>query len=111
MSVCLPEGGFGSSRIKQACFPMGLQYVVLIAMSIRVVVGLILRCVFIVGGKVAVATWAPAGWGGDLDKASIRIGQETSPRANNNTQCPVDAQRLFLLLERSGKELASDKAG
>ncbi len=38
---------------------MGL---VLIAMSVRVVVGLVLECVFIVGGEVAVAIWALAGW-------------------------------------------------
>jgi len=55
---------------------MGL---VLIAMSVRVVVGLILECAFIAGGEVAVAIWALAGWDGDLDKASIAIGQETSP--------------------------------
>ena len=55
---------------------MGL---VLIAMSIRVVVGLVLECVFIVGGEVAVAIWALAGWGGDLDKVPKAIGQETSP--------------------------------
>jgi len=55
---------------------MGL---VLIAMTVRVVVGLILKCVFIVGGEVAVAIWALAGWGGDLDKVPKAIGQETSP--------------------------------
>ena len=38
---------------------MGL---VLIAMTVRVVVGLILKCVFIVGGEVAVAIWALAGF-------------------------------------------------
>ena len=56
---------------------------VLIAMTVRVVEGLILGCVFIVGGEVAVAIWALAGWGGDLDKAPIAIShvisQETSP--------------------------------
>ena len=55
---------------------MGL---VLIAMTVRVVVGLIIKCVFIVGGEVAVAIWALAGWGGDLDKVPKAIGQETSP--------------------------------
>ena len=55
---------------------MGL---VVIAMSVRVVVGLILGCVFVVGGEVAVIIWAFAGWGGDLSKAPIAIGQETSP--------------------------------
>ena len=38
---------------------MGL---VLIAMSVRVMVGLILECAFIAGGEVAVAVWALAGW-------------------------------------------------
>ena len=38
--VCPPEGGLGSSGIKQTCSPMGL---VLIAMTVRVVVGLILK--------------------------------------------------------------------
>ena len=47
---------------------MGL---VLIAMTVRVVVGLIIKCVFIVGGEVAVAIWALAGWGGDLDMVPI----------------------------------------
>ena len=55
---------------------MGL---VLIAMSVRVMVGLILECAFIVGGEVAVVIWALAGWGGDFDKAPKAIGQETSP--------------------------------
>ena len=55
---------------------MGL---VLIAMSVRVMVGLIFGCVFIVGGEVAVAIWALAGWGGDLGKVPKAIGQETSP--------------------------------
>jgi len=49
------------------------------AMSIRVVVGLILGSAFIVGGEVAVAIWALAGWGGDLGKVLIAIGQETNP--------------------------------
>ena len=49
-----------------------------IAMSVRGVVALILGCVFIVGGEVAVAIWALAGWGGGLDKVSKAIGQETS---------------------------------
>ena len=38
---------------------MGL---VLIAMAVRVMFGLILKCAFIVGGEVAVAVWALAGW-------------------------------------------------
>jgi len=33
----------------------------LIAMTVRVVVGLIVECVFIVEGEVAVAIWALAG--------------------------------------------------
>ena len=41
----------------------GYISVVLIAMSVRVVVGLILKCAFIAGGEVAVAIWALAGWG------------------------------------------------
>ena len=36
-----PEGGLSSSRLKHTCSPMGL---VLIAMSVRVMVGLILYC-------------------------------------------------------------------
>ena len=48
-------------------------------MGVRVVVGPILECVCIVGGEVAVAIWALADWSGDLDKAPIAIGQETSP--------------------------------
>ena len=55
---------------------MGLVF---IAMGVTAVVGLIPECAFIVGGAVAVAIWALAGWGGDLDKAPIAIGQETSP--------------------------------
>ena len=55
---------------------MGL---VLIAMSVRIVVGLILGCCFIVGGEVAVAIWALAAWGGDLGMVPKAIGQETSP--------------------------------
>jgi hypothetical protein len=35
------------------------------------VVGLIFGCAFIVGGEVAVAIWALASWGGDLDKAPV----------------------------------------
>ena len=54
---------------------MGL---VLIAMSIRFVVGLILECAFVFGGEIAVAIWALPGWGGELGKAPIAIGQETS---------------------------------
>ena len=48
-------------------------------MSIRAVACLILECVSTVGGEVAVAIWALAGWGGDLDKAPKAIGQETNP--------------------------------
>ena len=67
---------------------MGL---VLIAMSVRVVVGLILECAFIVGGEVAVAIWALAGWGGDLGKVSKAIGQETSPaEVYHQTKRPVE---------------------
>ena len=66
----------GSSRIKQTYSPIGL---VLIAMSTRDVAGPILECVFIAGGKVAVAIWALAGWGEDLDKAPKAIGHKTSP--------------------------------
>ena len=45
--VCPPEGGLGSSRIKQTCSPMGL---VLVAMSVRVVVAPILLGVANRGG-------------------------------------------------------------
>ena len=47
-------------------------------MSIRVVIGLILGCIFIVAGEVVVAIWALAGWGGDFGKVPISINQETS---------------------------------
>ena len=55
---------------------MGL---VLIAMSARVVKGPIPGCAFTARGEVAVAIWALASWGGDLDKAPKAICQETSP--------------------------------
>ena len=48
-------------------------------MRSRAVVGLVLGCVFVVGGEVVMAIWALAGWGGNLGKASIAIGQEASP--------------------------------
>ena len=50
---------------------MGL---VLIAMAVRVVVGLILKCVFIVGGEVAVAIWALAG-SGSFSFAPTKLAQ------------------------------------
>jgi len=51
---------------------MGLVH---IAMSLRVVIGLVLECALIAGGVVVVAIWALAGWSGDLDKAPTSIGQ------------------------------------
>ena len=69
---------------------MGL---VLIALSARAVVGLIFKCAFIAGGEVAVAIWALAGRGGDLDKAPKAIGQETSPaEISRQTERAVEPQ-------------------
>ena len=71
-----PKGAWFLGRIKQICSNIRL---VLIAMSIRAVVGPILRCAFIVADEVAVEIWALAGCSGDLAKAPIATGQETSP--------------------------------
>ena len=51
---------------------MGL---VLIPMGFRIVVGLILECVFVLWGEVAVTIWALAGWGRGLGKVLIAISR------------------------------------
>jgi len=51
---------------------------VFIAMSTRAVVGPVPKCAFVVRSEIAMAIWALACWGEDLDKAPIAIGQETS---------------------------------